>query len=176
MIGVGLDAGLLLRSLTDTLGGLGMTTSIAPSFVPENRPDLAARTAPMARPPEDFRPDRPEVMNPVGSGKKFEIDRGVVFECLVGAHNGAKNLTTGIVTFAPTAQLAAAEAKRRVCACREQNERLHDLQQDLTLESTQTERYAFPPEWLTNPFGTRRGHIKAWLTARDLILRRGIHA
>jgi quercetin dioxygenase-like cupin family protein len=29
-----------------------------------------------------------------------------VFECLVGAHNGARNLTTGIVTFAPSARLA----------------------------------------------------------------------
>jgi quercetin dioxygenase-like cupin family protein len=52
-----------------------------------------------------MRPDRPEVMNPVGSGKKIEIERGVVFEALVGAHNRAKNLTTGIVTFAPGAQL-----------------------------------------------------------------------
>ncbi len=37
---------------------------------------------------------------------KIEIDRGVVFECLVGAHNNAKDLTTGIVRFAPGAQLA----------------------------------------------------------------------
>jgi 2-dehydro-3-deoxyglucarate aldolase/4-hydroxy-2-oxoheptanedioate aldolase len=106
VIGVGLDAGLLLRSLTDTMGTLGLSTAISPSFVPENRPDLAARTPPMPKPPEDFRPDRPEVMNPVGTGKRIDIDRGVVFECLVGAHNNAKNLTTGIVTFAPSAQLA----------------------------------------------------------------------
>jgi 2-keto-3-deoxy-L-rhamnonate aldolase RhmA/quercetin dioxygenase-like cupin family protein len=106
MIGVGLDAGLLLRSLTDTLGGLGMSTTISPTFVPENRPDLAAKVAPMKKPPENFRPDRSEVMNDVGTGKKIEIDRGVIFECLVGAHNGAKNLTTGIVTFEPSARLA----------------------------------------------------------------------
>ena len=105
MIAVGLDAGLMLRSLTDTLGGLGMSTAIAPSFVPENRPDLAARVAPMPAPPPSMRPDRPEVMNPVGSGKLIEIAPGVVFECLVGAHNAAKNLTTGVVTFAPAAQL-----------------------------------------------------------------------
>ena len=60
----------------------------------------------MDRPPEQFRPDRPEVMNDLGTGKLIEIDRGVVFECLVGAHNNAKNLTTGIVRFAPAAQLA----------------------------------------------------------------------
>jgi 2-dehydro-3-deoxyglucarate aldolase/4-hydroxy-2-oxoheptanedioate aldolase len=106
VIGVGLDAGLLLRSLTDTLGGLGMSTTISPTFVPENRPDLAARVAPMPKPPENFRPDRRELMNDVGTGKKIEIDRGVVFECLVGAHNNAKNLTTGIVTFRPSAELA----------------------------------------------------------------------
>lgn len=105
-IGVGIDAGMLLRSLTETLGGLGMQTAMAPSFVPENRPDLAARTPPMPAPPPSMRPDRPEVMNPVGSGKKIEIDRGVVFECLVGAHNAARNLTTGIVRFAPGASLA----------------------------------------------------------------------
>lgn len=72
-------------------------------------------------------------------------------------------------------QLAGAEAKRRICACRETNEKLFDLQQDLTLESTQSERYSVAPEDLSNPFGTRRGHVKAWRTASDLILRRGIH-
>jgi hypothetical protein len=72
--------------------------------------------------------------------------------------------------------LSAAEMKRRICACRESNERLHDLQQDLTLESTETERYAVPTEQLNNPFGTRRGHVRAWQAARDYILRRGIAA
>lgn len=75
-----------------------------------------------------------------------------------------------------TCQLAGAEAKRRICACRETNEKLFDLQQDLSLEATQSERYAVAPEDLSNPFGTRRGHVKAWRTASDLILRRGIHA
>jgi quercetin dioxygenase-like cupin family protein len=42
----------------------------------------------------------------MGAGRIIEIDRGVVFECLVGAHNHAKGLTTGIVRFAPAAQLA----------------------------------------------------------------------
>lgn len=74
------------------------------------------------------------------------------------------------------AQLGAAELKRRICACRETNERLHDLQQDLTLESTQTERYAVAPEDLSNPFGTRRGHVQAWRASKDYALRRGIAA
>ena len=30
-----------------------------------------------------MRPDRPEVMNPVGSGRKIEIDRGVVVAAVV---------------------------------------------------------------------------------------------
>lgn len=74
------------------------------------------------------------------------------------------------------AQLGAAELKRRICACRETNERLHDLQQDLTLESTETERYQVAPEDLSNPFGTRRGHVQAWRASKDYALRRGIAA
>lgn len=74
------------------------------------------------------------------------------------------------------ARLATAEAKRRICACRDANEMLWSLQQDMTLESTQTERYAVAPEDLSNPFGTRRGHIQAWRAARDLVLRRGLSA
>jgi hypothetical protein len=77
---------------------------------------------------------------------------------------------------AMTCQLAGAEAKRRICACRETNEKLFDLQQDLSLEATQSEKYTTTTEQLNNPFGTRRGHVKAWRTASDLILRRGIHA
>lgn len=69
--------------------------------------------------------------------------------------------------------LGAAELKRRICACRETNERLHDLQMDMALESTQTERYRRTETDLGNPFGTRLGHIRAWKRAKDLFLRRG---
>ncbi len=62
--------------------------------------------APLPRPPESLRPDRPEVMNPVGSGASVAIERGVRFECLVGGHNQARNLTTGLVTFDAHAALA----------------------------------------------------------------------
>lgn len=55
--------------------------------------------APLAEAPSSFRPDRAEVMNPVGTGSVLILDKGVSFECLVGAHNGARNLTTGFVTF-----------------------------------------------------------------------------
>src|SRR5882757_2281670 len=57
-------------------------------------------------PCESFRPDRPEVMTELGNGPKVELQPGVVFECLVGAHNRARNLTTGIVRFDPGFQLA----------------------------------------------------------------------
>lgn len=71
------------------------------------------------------------------------------------------------------AMLAAAEVKRRLVACRETNERLHDLQLDMALQSTETERYQRTNEDLNSPFGTRLGHISAWKLARDRILRRG---
>lgn len=73
-------------------------------------------------------------------------------------------------------RLAAAEAKRRICACRETNEALHDLQIDIALQATETERYQTAPEDLSNPFGTRRGHVQAWRMAKDRIVRRGIAA
>lgn len=69
--------------------------------------------------------------------------------------------------------LAAAELKRRICACRDINERLHDLQLDMALQSTQTERYQRTNEDLNSPFGTRLGHIAAWKKANDYVLRRG---
>ena len=48
------------------------------------------------RPPESLRPDRPELMNQVGGGKKVTIAEQVEFECLVGSHNQAPQLTTGL--------------------------------------------------------------------------------
>lgn len=70
-------------------------------------------------------------------------------------------------------KLAAAELKRRICACRETNEKLHDLQMDMALESTQTERYRRTEAQMNNPFGTRLGHIQAWLESKDHLIRRG---
>lgn len=101
MIGLGLDTGLLFRSLKDALATVGRDRAVQASLVPSG-PSVVP---PLPRPPESMRPDRPEVMNPVGSGKHIEISRGVNFECLVGGHNRAKNLTTGIVTFSPGAVL-----------------------------------------------------------------------
>jgi 2-keto-3-deoxy-L-rhamnonate aldolase RhmA/quercetin dioxygenase-like cupin family protein len=100
MLAVGTDTGLLLRSLHTMLAGVGrdrrMNTSLS---VDHGDP------APLPCPPESMRPDRPEVMNAVGSGPTMDIERGVRFECLVGRHNQARQLTTGLVTFEPGARL-----------------------------------------------------------------------
>lgn len=69
--------------------------------------------------------------------------------------------------------LATAELKRRICACRDANERVHELQLDMALQSTETERYQRSQRDLDSPFGTRLGHISAWKMSSDLILRRG---
>lgn len=101
-IGLGMDAGLLIRSIRSSLSVIGRDRAIQASFVPTLH---TLPATPLPRPPESMRPDRDEVMNPVGSGPKVEIARGVTFECLVGRHNQARKLTTGIVTFTPSAVL-----------------------------------------------------------------------
>ena len=57
------------------------------------------------RPPESFRPDRTEKINPAGERPPLEVVSGVQIDCLVGPHNDARNLTTGLVDFAPGACL-----------------------------------------------------------------------
>ena len=52
-----------------------------------------------------MRPFRAVSMNPIGSGRKVELAPGVTAEWLVGEHNHAQNLCTGIVEFAPDAEL-----------------------------------------------------------------------
>jgi 2-keto-3-deoxy-L-rhamnonate aldolase RhmA/quercetin dioxygenase-like cupin family protein len=101
MLGVGLDVGLLARSLKASLNVLGRDRPILASLETAS----LSVAPPLERPPESFRPDRPEVMTAVGDGPKVEIARGVSFECLVGNHNQARRLTTGLVTFAPGATL-----------------------------------------------------------------------
>jgi quercetin dioxygenase-like cupin family protein len=52
-----------------------------------------------AYPPESFRPDRFETIATRRHAPRIELAPGVLFEWLVGAHNDARDLTTGIVTF-----------------------------------------------------------------------------
>jgi quercetin dioxygenase-like cupin family protein len=61
---------------------------------------------PLARPPESMRPDRRESLTALGQGCQIEIGPGVSFECQVGTRNGARGLTTGLVTFGPGSELA----------------------------------------------------------------------
>jgi len=64
-----------------------------------------SKKRPLATLPETFRPDRPEVMNRPGGGPQIEIASGVMLDCLIGNHNQAHNLTTGIVSIRPGATL-----------------------------------------------------------------------
>jgi 2-keto-3-deoxy-L-rhamnonate aldolase RhmA/quercetin dioxygenase-like cupin family protein len=100
LIGLGLDTSLLLRSLRAALSAVGRDRPMTASLMPA--PEAAGV---LDRPPATMRPDRSEVMTPVGSGITVEIDRGVRLEQLVGSHNQARHLTTGFVTFEPGAEL-----------------------------------------------------------------------
>ncbi len=101
MLALGLDGALLLRSLHEMLKAAGRDGRVRSDLRPEKRsmPPL------LPRPPESFRPDRPEVSTPVGAGQFVEIAPGIRLEILVGSGVGARNLTTGEVTFAPGAEL-----------------------------------------------------------------------
>src|SRR5204862_5440304 len=102
MLGLGSDTGLFLRSLHGALGVVGRDRRIETSFVPEQR---FLPITPLARPPESLRPDRGEVMNEPGKNSAIELAPGVLLDCLVGSHNQARNLTTGLVTFKPGGRL-----------------------------------------------------------------------
>ena len=101
-IGLGMDTGLLLRSLKASLVAVGKDRSLRASLIPE---ETVLKPAPLVRPPESMRPDRDEVLSLHETQAKKEIVPGVFFECHVGRHNNAKQLTTGLVTFSPGAEL-----------------------------------------------------------------------
>jgi hypothetical protein len=103
MLGIGSDTGLLLRSLHSALGTVGQDRRVQPSFEPEKTP---LPITPLPRPPASLRPDRSETMNQPGKNPPIELVPGVSLDCLVGKHNGARNLLTGLVTFQPNARLA----------------------------------------------------------------------
>ena len=104
-LGVGLDAGLLLRSLHAALATQGRDRQIRAGFTQENKAASLAAETPVPCGPPEMRPDRPEVMNACGSGPQLDVAPGVKFDCQVGAHNLARDLTTALVTFAPGAML-----------------------------------------------------------------------
>jgi 2-keto-3-deoxy-L-rhamnonate aldolase RhmA/quercetin dioxygenase-like cupin family protein len=95
MLGVGMDAGLLLRGLRGALACVGRDRPLNPSL----------SAGPLEAVPEGIHPDRPEVMTRAEDTASVEISPGIVFHPLAGAHNQARNLTTGLVIFDPAAQL-----------------------------------------------------------------------
>ena len=102
MLSLGADSGLFLRAAHEMLQAAGCDRMPAASLDP--RDAIPVRTV-LATPPERMRPDRVEVMTRCGAGGTITPQEGVVFEALVGQFNTARNLTTGIVTFAPGAVL-----------------------------------------------------------------------
>lgn len=102
MLGLGTDAGLLLRSLHEVLGAVGRDRRPATSLDPA---EGQALHDPLPAPPEGMRPDREEVITSCGNGPSAELQKGVFLEALVGQFNTARNLTTGVVTFKPQAFL-----------------------------------------------------------------------
>jgi len=116
MLGIGCDTGLLRRGIREALSTIGgrqdgkmarwQDSNCPLASLPPCLPsETEATVKPLSCVPESMRPDRPAAMNPVGSGVKSKMAPGVVFECLVGPHNNARNLTTGIATFEPGAKL-----------------------------------------------------------------------
>jgi 2-keto-3-deoxy-L-rhamnonate aldolase RhmA/quercetin dioxygenase-like cupin family protein len=100
-LGLGLDSAFFLRALRGALAHVGKDRAIRTSFAVE----AAKESTVLDEVPARMKPDRSEVMNTVAESPSMEIERGVLFRALVGSHNKARNLTTGIVTFAPEAAL-----------------------------------------------------------------------
>lgn len=100
-LALGLDGGLLLRSLHAALAHVGRDRTMTTAILPQE----PAQTIPLDVVPDTMKPDRREVMNVIDESPRIEIAPGVVFRGLVGGHNDARKLTTGIVTFAPGVEL-----------------------------------------------------------------------
>ncbi|NKB66226.1 MAG: cupin domain-containing protein [Candidatus Latescibacteria bacterium] len=106
MLALGLDGGLLLRSLRGALDHVGRDRTMAPSFKIDSNDgafNIESNDAPLEAATSIA--TCPFAVTPPGSGITSEITRDIHFECLVGPHNGATNLMTGISTFAPGAHL-----------------------------------------------------------------------
>lgn len=96
MPGLGSDSGLLMRTLRQSLQLLGR--DIQPSCSLDPRDGRAVSVA-LSRPPAHLRPDRQSVVTALSAGALISLEPGVEFRGLAGAAQGARELTTGIVTF-----------------------------------------------------------------------------
>ncbi|MFO0903923.1 MAG: aldolase/citrate lyase family protein [Pirellulales bacterium] len=97
LVGLGMDAGLLLRSLRTMLETAGRRPRVRTSLAPE---EAAAPVVAAARGPE-----RAATITPRGKGVPVELGRGVMMDCLAGAPQHARGLTVGIAAFEPSAAL-----------------------------------------------------------------------
>ncbi|MEZ6062648.1 MAG: aldolase/citrate lyase family protein [Planctomycetaceae bacterium] len=102
MPGLASDTGFLLRSLHQALQAVGRDRMPAASLDPK---DGRAVQQPLPKRPTAMQPDRDEVVTRLSDVSPVEIQSAVTFEALVGGFNAARNLTTGIVTFQPSAVL-----------------------------------------------------------------------
>lgn len=72
------------------------------------------------------------------------------------------------------AMMAAAQMNRPICACDTANRKLYDAQFDLARAAgANDEQYSIAPEDLANPFGTRRGQIRAYQLVRREYITQG---
>lgn len=102
MPGLGTDAGLLCRSLHQSLQAINRDRRPATSLDPR---DGRALPVPLPQPPLHLSPDRDEVITTLNESEAIELQKGVIFRPLVGSFNSTRHLTTGIVNFAPAACL-----------------------------------------------------------------------
>jgi len=74
----------------------------------------------------------------------------------------------------PIARLAAAELARPICACTSANKELSEYQWDLSRTGATDELFSAPAD-ISNPLGSRRGHVFAWRHIVREQLTRGIY-
>ena len=103
MPGFGSDAGLLIRTLRQTLSLLDRDLQPACSLDPR---DGRTVTMPLPAVPQRLQPDREAVVTVPANVTAIELEPGVEFRPLAGHREGARGLTTGIVTLGPSAALS----------------------------------------------------------------------
>lgn len=102
MLGLGSDAGLLLRSLHQALAAVDRDRRPAPSLDPADGQPIRQ---PLPRPPREMRPDRREQVTRIGDVEPLAIQEGVELKPLAGGFVGAQAITTGVVTIQSGASL-----------------------------------------------------------------------
>lgn len=102
MPGLGSDAGLLCRSLHQSLQAINRDLKPATSLDPR---DGTVIQASLSRPPAHIKPDRDAIIATLVDAASVELAAGVTFRPLAGGFNGARDLTTGVARLEPQAAL-----------------------------------------------------------------------